>query len=398
MTSILRLAAAMAVAAIVLAGPAVASSGDTYAGAAQTIDIALPDAASASQAAPALRTADAAPPLRGALEDNAPRRYATADDEGTGDTDQPPPTPNSAHGAFSILFENDIFYDTDRDYTSGEMLAYTTAPDDTPDALVDFAHDLSPLMGSGEVRTNFEIGQDIFTPAHTHLVVPLTTERPYAGFLYLGMGLLTKEDDSLEQLGIQLGTTGPASLAQDAQSFVHHVLGESSPAGWRFQLRDEPILQFTYERSLKLIPQTSVFGLFFDIEPHYGAAVGNAYDYVNAGAMARLGFNLPDDFGPLRMEPALPGSNFFEPNGEFSAYVFAGIDGRAIARNIFLDGNSFVASRSVSKLPFVGDFQLGAAIATDTWRLSFTHVFRSKEYHEQASSDQFGAVNLTFRT
>jgi hypothetical protein len=96
------------------------------------------------------------------------------------------------------------------------------------------------------------------------------------------------------------------------------------------------------------------------------------------------------------MEPSLPGSSFFEPTGAFSAYIFAGADGRAIARNIFLDGNSFETSRSVSKKNLVGDLELGAAVAGERWRLSFTHVFRSKEYRGQPSSDQFGSVNLTF--
>jgi hypothetical protein len=253
-------------------------------------------------------------------------------------------------------------------------------------------------MGQGEVRASYEIGQDIFTPLHTHLVDPLPTERPYAGFLYLGLGLLSRTETHLDQLEIQLGTTGPASLAQDAQNFVHSILGQTTPAGWHFQLRDEPILQFTYDRSFKIIPPQSIAGLFVDAVPHYGFAAGNAYDYLNAGAMLRLGINLPDDYGPMRMSPTLPGSNYFEPNGGFSAYAFAGIDGRAIARNIFLDGNSFVDSRSVSKDPFVADFQFGAAIQGDTWRLSFTHVIRTREYRTQPKSDQFGAINLSFRT
>ena len=303
------------------------------------------------------------------------------------------------HGAFSILFENDIFFNTDRDYTSGQELAYTTAADDTPEGLVDFVGAMPDwFMSPGEVRASYEIGQNIFTPLHTHLVVPLTTERPYAGFLYLGLGLLSRTENHLDQLEIQVGTTGPASLAQDAQSFVHAVLGQTAPAGWHYQLRDEPILQFNYERAFKIIPAQSVAGLFFDAVPHYGIAVGNAYDFVNAGAMARFGLNLPDDYGPVRMSPTLPGSNYFEPNGAFSAYVFAGIDGRAIARNIFLDGNSFVASRSVSKDWAVADFEFGAAIAGDSWRLSFTHVIRTREYRTQPKSDQFGAINLTFRT
>ena len=57
----------------------------------------------------------------------------------------------------------------------------------------------------------------------------------------------------------------------------------------------------------------------------------------------------------MRIEPSLPGSDFFEPTGGFSAYVFAGVDGRAIARNLFLDGNTFEGSRSVNKMNLVGD-------------------------------------------
>src|SRR6202012_3363327 len=39
--------------------------------------------------------------------------------------------PDSRSGAMSILFENDIFFDTDRHYTNGVALDYTTAPQDT---------------------------------------------------------------------------------------------------------------------------------------------------------------------------------------------------------------------------------------------------------------------------
>jgi hypothetical protein len=98
--------------------------------------------------------------------------------------------------------------------------------------------------------------------------------------------------------------------------------------------------------------------------------VGNVYDYVNAGAMGRFGLNLPDDFGPTRIDPSLPGTNFFEPTVAISIYSFAGWDGRAIARNIFLDGNTWQSSRHVDKIPLVSDFQLGLAIARDRWRLT----------------------------
>jgi hypothetical protein len=300
-------------------------------------------------------------------------------------------------GAFSIQFENDIFFDTDRHYTNGVALDYTTAPQDTPPWLADFAHHLPFFASTGDVRTDYQIAQDIFTPANTHIPVPDPTDRPYAGYLYVGLGILSNSDTHLDQAQLQLGVVGPASLAQDAQNWVHSILGNQLAQGWHFQLRDEPVANVFYERSWKLIPPRSIFGVFFDLEPHAGIAVGNAYDYVNAGAMARVGINLPDDFGPPRLQPSLPGSNFFEPNGEVSAYIFAGVDGRVVGRNIFLDGNSFQSSPSVDKRVLVGDLQVGAAVQIDRARLSFTHVFRSKEFDTQPSADQFGSVNLTFR-
>jgi hypothetical protein len=300
-------------------------------------------------------------------------------------------------GAFSILFENDIFFNTDRHYTNGTALAYTTAPQDTPDWAVDLAHDMPFFEHNSDVRMSYMLAQDIFTPQNTALTNPDPLDRPYAGYLYLGFGLLGVSDTHLDQIQLQLGMIGPASLAQDAQNWVHSIISNRLAQGWHFQLRDEPGVEVIYERSFKIIPPQSWLGLFFDLEPHAGIAVGNVYDYVNAGAMARAGINLPDDFGPMRLEPSLPGSGFFEPNGEVSAYVFAGVDGRAVGRNIFLDGNSFETSRSVDKDTFVGDLQIGAVVAIDDVRLSFTHVFRTKEFRTQTSADQFGAVNLTFR-
>ncbi|HTQ14897.1 MAG TPA: lipid A deacylase LpxR family protein [Rhizomicrobium sp.] len=305
--------------------------------------------------------------------------------------------PRPERGTISFLFENDIFYRTDRDYTNGVLLAWTSAPADTPDFAVRWARALPFFAQSGEVRTSVALGQDIYTPDNIKLANPPPGARPYAGFLYANFGLIDKTESRLDQLQLTLGVVGPDSLAEETQKFVHKLLGDQTPEGWRTQLRNEPGVVLTYERSWKLIPPRSFAGLLFDVEPHAGAAVGNVYDYVNAGAMARIGFPLPDDYGPLRIEPSLPGSNFFEPAGQFGIYAFVGVDGRAVARNLFLDGNTWTASRHVDKNVFVGDLQLGAAITTRSWRLTFTHVFRTKEFCTQKNSDQFGAINLSIR-
>ena len=300
-------------------------------------------------------------------------------------------------GTLSLLFENDLFYNSDHDYTNGVLIGYTTAPQDTPDWAVDLARKLPFFAQEGEVRTRYALGQDIFTPHNLSLPNPPPTDRPYAGFLYGAFGLVDDNETSLDQLQVTLGIVGPASLAEDTQKFVHRIIHGTDPQGWATQLRDEPGLIIQYERSLKLIPPQSVFGLFFDAEPHYGIAIGNIYDYVNVGGMARLGINIPKDYGPLRIDPSLPGSGFYEPTGGVGAYIFAGVDGRAIARNLFLDGNSFQDSRSVSKMNLVGDLELGAAVTFRAFQLTFTHVMRTREYATQKTAAQFGAVNLSVR-
>jgi hypothetical protein len=300
-------------------------------------------------------------------------------------------------GAFSILFENDLFDSTDHDYTNGVELGYTTAPNDTPQWAIDLARALPFFAQTGDVRTRYAIGQAIFTPTNIAAPNPSPNDRPYAGYLYGSMGLAADDGVHLDQLQVTLGAIGPASLAQDSQNFVHGVVHDKDALGWHYQLRDEPGLIISYERAVKIIEPQSLLGGVFDIEPHFGAAIGNDYDYANAGLMARFGVNLPKDYGPLRIQPSLPGSDYFEPTAGLGAYVFAGVDGRAIARNIFLDGNSFETSRSVTKKNLVGDLALGAAITFNNFRLAFTHVIRTREYATQSTPDRFGAVDLTVR-
>jgi lipid A 3-O-deacylase len=302
-------------------------------------------------------------------------------------------------GTVSLLFENDLFYKTDRDYSNGVQAAWTSPPEDTPGWAVSTARILPFFEQEGEVRASYALGQNMYTPSNLAAPNPPADQRPYAGFLYASLGLIDENIDKsrLDQIELQIGVIGPMSLAEETQKFIHRAINDRIPQGWHYQLRGEPGVILSYDRSVKVFPRLTEGPIGFDVEPDFGGAIGNVYDYASAGAMARVGFNLPDDYGPVRIEPSLPGSNFFEPQSALGAYIFAGVEGRAIARNLFLDGNSFETSRHVEKIPFVGDAQLGAAIAFRAFRLTFTHVFRSKEYKTQTAADQFGAINLSFR-
>ncbi len=296
---------------------------------------------------------------------------------------------------YSVIFENDLFYHTDRDYTNGIEFAYSPAGNPR-DAVPGFLLDLAPDEFSGPgTRTSFSLGQMMFTPEDTAAYDPPLTQRPYAGFLYGGLMLSARTATREDQLRLQLGVTGPASLAADAQDFVHRLRGFALPQGWHTQLRDEPGLVLSYQRIDRIAALSSGSEQIFDLNTNYGGAIGNIFDYADAGFTARLGFNMPADNGPPQIEPARPGSYFYLPQPGLGAYIFAGLQGRAVARNIFLDGNSFQPSRSVDKENFVGELAMGGALTYDRFRLSFVHVIRTREYKLQSGFDQFGTLCLS---
>ena len=71
--------------------------------------------------------------------------------------------------------------------------------------------------------------------------------------------------------------------------------------------------------------------------------------------------------------------------------------GPGVARNIFLDGNTFRDSRSVDREPLVADIQAGVALTWRKYRFSYTHVRRTREFRTQKGSDNFGAVSFSMR-
>jgi hypothetical protein len=73
-----------------------------------------------------------------------------------------------------------------------------------------------------------------------------------------------------------------------------------------------------------------------------------------------------------------------------------GVDARGVARNIFLDGNTFRSSASVDRKPFVWDAQFGAAATWGLHRLGFSVVRRSAEFTTQVKSDKFGQLTYSF--
>lgn len=301
-------------------------------------------------------------------------------------------------GTLSLVLENDLFYNLDQHYTNGVRLSWVPASDaPTPAWAMKLAHLVPWMPGYGRILHGYAVGQSMYTPSDIKLRNPPLQDRPYAGWLYGTLGIGVESDHQLDVFAITLGMVGPASLAGPTQTFIHKLVGSDRPQGWGTQLKNEPGIVLDYQHSWRGFVATSFFGNQFDVTPNVGAAIGNVFTYADTGLMVRYGRRLPDDFGPPRIQPGIPGTSLFSPTANMGGYVFAGIEGRAVAHNIFLDGNTFQNSRSVKKRPLVGDLQFGFVLDWPRIRLSYTHVIRTKEFQTQQRRDDFGALTMSLK-
>lgn len=301
------------------------------------------------------------------------------------------------HGIFSLSWENDYFSGEDDNYTNGVRLAFLSAEENLP-GWIDRGADLMPFFPrEGRKRWHLGLGQSMYTPANIATPALLTRDRPYAGWLYGSVGVISDTGSQLDNLQLTLGVVGPASGADRTQKFIHSLIDYTNPEGWHHQLHNEPGIVLTYERKWRGLYEFSPFGWGVDITPSLGGAIGNVFTHAAAGAVVRLGYDLPSDYGPPLIRPNLPGSDFFRPSQDFGWYLFAGVEGRAVARNIFLDGNTWEDSHSVDKLPFVGGLQAGIAFTVYQTRIAYTHILRTKEFHDQTENDEFGAITVSWR-
>jgi hypothetical protein len=307
----------------------------------------------------------------------------------------------------SIYFENDVFDGTDRHYTAGEKISWLSA-DLTDWGWAGWRKDIVealPFVNRPEGQKNFGIafGQAMYTPQNLTLSTPDPKDRPYAGWTYLELDFISKTPVIADTLAIQFGMVGPDSYAEQTQYLVHKLIGDPKPQGWAHQLHNEPGVNLIYERSWRIYARTFNHILGLDLVPRAGACLGNVQTYANAGGILRFGFNLPSDFG---VQLASPGSIGSAPSDDldprvslrrnFGLFVFTAVDGRAVARDIFLDGNTFRSSPSVDKEPFVADLSAGLGLIAGPWQFTFTQVRRTREYTtQQPSHDDFGSLTVS---
>ena len=327
----------------------------------------------------------------------------------------PEPIPSVTHPddqfQFAFIEENaNLGFDgRDRHFTNGlqlSLLSPRLQPGNFANLAVKWLGQYTllflPQTDSSDDRFEWLIlGQAIFTPENHSLSNPSTSDRPYAGWLYTGTNLMQNQDDQvLTLLEVQAGVVGPDALGRQVQNAFHGLLGNGLARGWNHQLSNQFGFVVTWNRDWRSNHDLGN-GFSWELIPTVGVAAGTVYTYAQAGGIFRWGRWLEATWGPnLFPGPGYSGTAYFDPHRVKTRWgfdLFGGAVGQLMAVNIFLDGNTLQNSRSVSKEVPVGDLLVGAELFhADRFRVGFTTILRSPEFHHQRGPDTFGGLNASF--
>ncbi len=308
-----------------------------------------------------------------------------------------------------VFFENDLFGDTDKYYTNAIQITWLSKDlkkyaDDVrlPEWSIPIIRAI-PFSGDpGSIHTvGLLVGQQIFTPSDIQTPTLLEKDRPYAGFLYGGLALHSKTDAVLDTLEITLGVVGPGAEAKFAQNTVHEIRDIPTAKGWDNQLHNEPAVRFSWQRKWRRHSMELSDSLAYDLISHAGITLGNVRTSGNAGGEIRLGYHIPKDFGSdviragAGVSAPVTGQSASEP-AAFGAHLFASSQVEAVLHDIFLDGNTWKHSHSVDKKLLVADLSVGLAVNFNRIKLTYRHLFKTKQFDDQRQGQTIGSLTLIF--
>jgi len=314
----------------------------------------------------------------------------------------------------TLLFflDNDIVGGTDQHYTNAVRLTWLFPEVKTysdyrfmPNWLKKTAEKL--FYGNNAEffhNVSISIGQHIYTPEDIYKKELIKEDRPYAGCTYLSFALHNKSFSIMNTYSVVFGMVGSSSFADKTQRFVHKVINDAIPKGWDNQIKDEPVLQLTYEQKWRLLHRMGKSGVGFDCLPSFEIIAGNVAVASSVSCEFRMGYHLPSDFGTSFNRPASgvtappkPDDSSQKSRHEFGIYISTGAACYGIAREIFLDGNTFKDSHSVKKKPVIIETGAGITFYYKNAKITYTQVYRTKEFDRQKEQAQsYGSVNLAF--
>jgi hypothetical protein len=227
-------------------------------------------------------------------------------------------------------------------------------------------------------------------PDDSVISAPIAGDRAFAGWLHADVTANIISEKRLTSFAVVAGITGPQSGAAALQKGFHHLIDQTDPPGWRFQLGFHPAASVSYTDHLHA-SLTALDGHdFADVVPSWSAQLGNARTSAYGDVVARLGYHLPHPWSPAARERA--GAR------DFGIWIYAGVHESLVAYDQLLD-RSYVKNDtvfSVERIPWVTSYQFGIAVRRHSLTIAFGGTHDGKEYRtEEVPNHSYGTITVT---
>ncbi len=161
------------------------------------------------------------------------------------------------YSSYQLLFDNDIFNNTDRYYTNGVHLRYRS-----PALAFWKINSIFPAINKQSIEYNsIELNHEIYTPFTTKKPPTLVNDRPFASTLYLTFVRRTEKlsgEMSLES-SLDVGVIGEIALGSTLQQGVHSSIPTNDfPLGWETQIKNDFLLNYNLRLNTRVFNLASV--------------------------------------------------------------------------------------------------------------------------------------------
>ena len=153
---------------------------------------------------------------------------------------------------FEFLFENDALLPAGDDeyYSSGLFFRYRRLIDEDRKwfTLFNKKENLSKAIVS------YEFVHKMYTPNGIDEWDPKYIDRPYAGWVYLNVGMNYHfKNNSVLAFNTDLGWLGPGTKTGEIQRWWHDKWNMSEPVGWDYQINNTPAVNFSIHYRKRLL-------------------------------------------------------------------------------------------------------------------------------------------------
>ncbi len=232
---------------------------------------------------------------------------------------------------------------------------------------------ISPFHG--DKVSGVAIQHNAYTPTNITRGDILYGDRPYTAALMLQLFNIDRDTNRRQRLSttLSLGVMGPHASGKWMQEGIHRGLNNVMPQGWKYQLNNDVIVNYTANYVRTLVAANNHFML----NGLGSAAIGTLNDKVSVGFNLMAG-SYNDDYAVVNRK-------------KFRTYVYAQPQASFVAYNATLQGGMFtknniysISAKDIERLVFSG--RAGIVFQFAGIYLEHFYAISSKEFTTQKNS------------